>query len=307
MGELLFDLRDAVRGLRRDRLYAATVVATLALTLGASTAVFSIVNGVLKPLAYRESQQLVSVREVVRDAAARYRSLPVNAHHFEEWRAHATSFASMAALDFRVTNLTGAGEPLQLSILRASGTLFDVLETAIANGRPLTRDDEQAGRPAVVVISDRLWHERLGADPSVIGRPLTLGGAPYTIVGVLPPAFELPSFNALSGAASLTSRIDAIVPLRPNFQRVGWMGQFNYSVVARLHPGISIDRARAELDLMQTGGARVAARETHQSVSLGAAVTLLDESIVGRARIGLLLLLGAICAVVLIACSNHAN
>lgn len=308
MGHLLFDLRDSIRGLRRDRLYVATVVATLALTLGASTAVFSIVNGVLlKPLAYRESQQLVSVREVVRDTSARYPSLPVNAHHFEEWRGRATSFASMAELDFRMTNLTGGGEPVQLSILRASGALFDVLETAVANGRTLTRDDEQPGRPAVVVISDRLWRERLGGDPNVIGRALTLGGARYTIVGVLPRGFELPSFDALSGAASLTGRVDAILPLRPNFQRIGWMGQFNYPVVARLRRGVSIDQARAELDVLQSAVARIAERETHQAVSLGAAVTLLDESIVGRARVGLLLLLGAICAVVLIACSNLAN
>src|SRR5437868_10513135 len=103
MGHLLFDLRDAVRGLRRDRLYAVTVIGTLALTLGASTAVFSIVNCVLlKPLAYREAQQLVSIREV----QPKYPSLPANAHHFEAWRAHASSFASMAALDFRTTNLT---------------------------------------------------------------------------------------------------------------------------------------------------------------------------------------------------------
>src|SRR6266849_1266337 len=109
MSNLLFDLRDVLRGLRRDRLYVATVIGTLALTLGASTAVFSSVDGVLlKPLAYRESQRLVSLREVVRDPAARYPSLPANAHHFEEWRDHAMSFASMTELDFRLTNLTGA-------------------------------------------------------------------------------------------------------------------------------------------------------------------------------------------------------
>src|SRR5258707_1214101 len=129
MSNLIFDVRDVLRGLRRDRLYVATVIGTLALTLGASTAVFSIVDGVLlKPLAYRESQRLVSLREVVRGTTARYPSLSANAHHFEEWRNHATSYASMAELDFRVTNLTGAGDPVQLSILRATGTLFDVLE-----------------------------------------------------------------------------------------------------------------------------------------------------------------------------------
>src|SRR6185436_16391750 len=137
MNNLAFDLRDALRGLRRDQLYVGTVIGTLALTLGASTAVFSIVDGVLlQPLAYRESQRLVSIREVERQASARYPSLPANARHFEEWRSRATSFAAMAALDFRVTNLTGAGEPAQLSILRSTGTLFDVLGIPVIKGRP---------------------------------------------------------------------------------------------------------------------------------------------------------------------------
>lgn len=308
MSHLLFDLRDVLRGLRRDRLYAATVIGTLALTLGASTAVFSIVNGVLlKPLAYRESQRLVSMREVVRETSARYPSLPANAHHFEEWRSHATSFASMAELDFRTANLTGAGEPVQLSIVRARGTLFDVLEVPVITGRALTLDDEQPGRPAVAVISQHLWHERLGGDPNAVGRHLTLGGSPYTIVGILPRGFELPSFDLLSGAASLTARVDAIVPLRPNFQNIGWMGQFNYPVVARLRYGVTIDQARAELDVLQQSVARTAQRETHTAVALGGTITPLDQSIVGRARLGLLLLLGAIGAVVLIACSNLAN
>jgi putative ABC transport system permease protein len=308
MSDLLFDLRDIVRGLRRDRLYAGTVIGTLALTLGASTAVFSVVDGVLlKPLEYRESQRLVSVREVVREVPARYPSLPANAHHFEEWRNHASSFASMAALDFRMSNLTGAGEPIQLSILRASGTLFDVLETHATMGRTLTRDDEQPGRPAVAVISQRLWHERFGGDPTIIGRGVTLGGRPYTIVGILPPGFELPAFDPLSGAGSLTGRVDAIVPLRPDFPHIGWMGQFNYPVVARLRTGVTLDQARAELEVLQQAVARIAQRESHEAVALGGTIVLLDESIVGRARLGLLLLLGAIGAVVLIACSNLAN
>jgi putative ABC transport system permease protein len=308
MSSIFFDLRDVLRGLRRDRLYAGAVIGTLALTLGASTAVFSIVDGVLlKPLAYRESQRLVSMREVVLDVSARYPSLPANAHHFEAWRGQATSFASMAALDFRMSNLTGAGEPVQLSILRASGTLFDVLETPVTIGRALTRDDEQPGRAAVAVISQRLWHERLGGDPNVVGRGLTLGGSPYTIVGVLPPGFELPSFDPLGGGASLTGRVDAIVALRPNFQRIGWMGQFNYPVIARLRPGVTLEQARAEFDVLQQAVARTAERETHEAVPLGGTITPLDEAIVGRARLGLLFLLGAIGAVVLIACSNLAN
>src|SRR5262245_45148220 len=138
MNTVLADLRDALRSLRRDPVYAAAVVATLALTLGASTAVFSIVNGVmLRPLAYREPGRLVSAREVIPRIVQRYPTLPANARHFDEWRRQTTTAAAMAMVEWRTTNLTGAGEPVQLTIVRASGTLFEVLQMPVALGRPL--------------------------------------------------------------------------------------------------------------------------------------------------------------------------
>jgi putative ABC transport system permease protein len=308
MGDLLFDLRDSLRGFRRNRLYVAAVVGTLALTLGATTAVFSIVNGVLlRPLAYREAQRLVSIREIIPRIARQYPTLPVNARHFDQWRSRATSYAAIAELDWRTTNLTGAGEPAQIVMLRSSGTLFDVLQAPVALGRPLTWDDERPERPDVVVISQGLWRDRLGHDPAVLGRSLTLGGAPYTIVGVLPAGYELPTFDVMSESGSLTSKVDAIVPMRMKLEQVDWMGQFNYPVIARLKPGTSLEHARAELDVLQKSIARIAARETHEDTELGGWIQPLGESIVGRARLGLLLLLGAIGGVVLIACSNLAN
>jgi predicted permease len=308
VSDLLFDLRDSLRGFKRNKLYAAAVVGTLALTLGATTAVFSIVNGVLlRPLAYRESQRLVSLREVLPLIAKQYPTLPANARHFEEWRSRATSYAAIAELDWRTTNLTGIGDPAQVALLRTSGTLFDVLQAPVALGRPLTRDDERPDRPDVVVISQRLWRDRLGQDRAVIGRSLTLGGKPYTIVGVLPAGYELPTFDVLSASGSLTSKFDAVVPMRVKLEKVDWMGEFNYPVIARLKPGTSIEQARAELEVLQQSIARTAARETHEDVELRGSIEPLEESIVGRARLGLLLLLGAIGGVVLIACSNLAS
>src|SRR5215510_10937057 len=211
MRELLYDLRDTWRGLRRDRLYAAAVIVTLALTLGASTAVFSIVNGVLlRPLPYPDAARLVSVREIVPAVARQYPSLPANAHHFEEWRSRATRFASIAQLEWRSTNLTGAGDPAQVAFVRASGTVFDVLQAPVALGRPLVRADEQPDHPLVAVISQRLWRDRLRTDPQVIGRPLILGGTPYTIVGVLESDVELPRFEPLGESAALSSAFAAI-------------------------------------------------------------------------------------------------
>jgi putative ABC transport system permease protein len=302
------ELKYAVRGLLRDPLYAIAVIGTLALTLGASTAVFSMVNGVLlRPLAYSEPDRLVYIREIVPQWADRYPTLPANLRHVEEWRNQSRTFAALAALDWRTTNAMGAGEPFQASILRASGTIFDVLRIPVALGRPLAPADEGPDRPAVAVITGELWRDRLGRDPAVVGRTLTLGGTAYTIVGVLPPDSEIPSFDVLGESAALRSTYAAVVPFRTNLGNIGWMGTFNYPVIGRLQPGVTIDQARAEFDVLQRSIAAIARRESHEPVDLGARITPLDDAIVGKARRGLLLLLAGIIGVVLIACANLAN
>ncbi|MEO7157277.1 MAG: ABC transporter permease [Vicinamibacterales bacterium] len=308
MREVLYDLRDTWRSLRRDRLYAAAVVGTLGLTLGASIAVFSIVDGVLlRPLSYPEPRQLVSIREVVPGIADRYPTLPATMRHFDVWRERATSFASMAAMDWRTSTLTGAGEPAQLKILRASGTLFDVLQTPTAIGRGLSRDDESLDRPRVAVISDQLWRERLGADPAILGKPLTLNGAEHTIVGVLRRGYALPALEPLTASGSVTTDFSAIVPFRVSLANFNWMGQFNYPVVARLKPGVTPKDARAEMNVLQAAVAQIAQRETRAPAELRGWIMPLDEAIVGPVRRGLVLLLGAIGALLLIACANLAN
>jgi len=308
MDSVLLDIRDTLRGLRREPLYGAAVVATLALTLGASTVVFSIVNGVLlQPLAYPQPQRLVAIREVVPAIAGQYPTLPANARHFEEWRRQTTALASIAQVEWRTTTLTGTGEAAQVAVVRASGTIFDVLHIPLVLGRPLTRADELPDRPAVTVISARLWEDRLGRDAHVVGRSLVLGGRPYTIVGVLEPGAELPTFDLLGESASLSSSFAAVVPFKIALANPDWMGVFNYPVIARLKPGVTLDQARAELDVMQGVVAQIATREVHEPIALRGWMVPLEESIVGRARLGLLLLLGTVAGVVLIACANLAN
>ena len=302
------DLKFALRALRHDTLYAATVIGTLAITLGASTAVFSIVNGVLlQPLPYPQPGRLVLIREIVPRLAAQDPTLPANLRHVEEWRNHATAFASIAALDWRTANVTGAGDPFQASILRASGTLYAVLQAPVAVGRPLARTDEGPAAPPVVVITDELWRDRFGHDQGILGRSLTIGGTQYTIVGVLPPRFSIPAFQVLEQSATLRSRFAAIVPFRLNVANIGWMGQYNYPVLARLNPRETLEHARAELEVLQRVVAATAQREAHDAMDLLGDLTPLDEAIVGRARTGLLSLLGTIVGVVLIACANLAN
>lgn len=296
MRSLAFDLRDALRSFRHDRAYTLTVILTLALTIGATTAVFSIVNGVLlTPLAYDESDRLVALRERWREAGNR--PFEANDRHANYWREHAKSFESIAQYITRPANFTGRGEAAQLTIARANGTIFDVLRTSAAIGRTLTQADEADGAPDVIALTDASWRRRFGADPGIIGHAVVLDGKAYTVVGVLPADFGLPEQRA-------SEPVDAFIPLRPT---AGWMGDHNNQAIARLRPGVTLDQARAELDVLQAQISAIVKKDFHEAYTLTSAVIPLTEHIVGRARRGLLLLLAAIGAVLLIACSNLAN
>ena len=306
--DVLFDLRQVFRGLINDRAYSAVVVVTLALTVGATTAVFAIVDGILlKPLAYEGAERLVVVNEVVRELAEQYPMLPVNPRHFERWREQSTSFESLAQYNTAPANVTGLGEAAQLDVVRTSGTLFEVLRVRPALGRLLTRADEAAEAPPVAVVSHALWRDRMSADPAAIGRSIVINGAAQTVVGVLPDHARMPIFSQLIGPGQLTDASDVFVPLRLNVQNISLVGEFNYAAVGRLKSGATIDAARAELDILQAEIAREAAEEAKQNVGLRALVRPLDDAIVGGARRGLMLLLAAIGAVLLVACSNLAN
>ena len=302
MPTVFFDLRDALRGLRRERGYTATVVLTLALTIGASTAVFSIVDGVLlKPLVYPESNRLVTIQEIWQQVRQLSSSgMEVNEQHFEYWRARATTFESMAQYIVLPANLTGVGEAVQIPVGRVSGSFFDVLRVQPALGRLLNLSDEPSGRPEVAVISDACWRQRFAADPGIVGRTIVLDGKPRTIVGVLGPDFRLPTERlATSG--------DAFVPIHMDSERVGWVGDHNNEALGRLRDGVSLEQAHAELDVLQRQVSEIATNEAKEPVTLATVVKPLAETVVGRSRRGLLLLLGAIGAVLLIACANLAN
>ena len=291
------DLRHAFRGLRRDRAYSATIVLTLALTIGATTAVFSIVDAtLLKPLPFDDAARLVSIRERWREVGDR--PMEVNERHFEHWRSRATSFAALAQFGMRPMNLTGAGDALPVTIVRASGSLFDVLRTPISIGRGLLPNDDAEAAPDVVVLTDKLWRQRFDAKPQVVGRSITLDGRTYTIVGVLPAAFRLPRRDAM------TAEFDAIIPLRVS---VGWFGDHNNQAVGRLRDGNSIEQAQAELDVMQADVAAIASKDARRPITLSGDVLPLSEYVVSGSRRGLLLLLASSTGVLLIACFNLAN
>lgn len=299
MRHLLFDLRDAARSLRRDRGFAATVILTLAVTIGATTAAFSIVNGILlKPLAFPEPAQLVTLREVWKEFADRAPAFEVNERHFEYWRARNQSFAAMAQYLTLPANLTSGGAATQVTAVRASGSLFDVLGVPAAVGRALQPADDRPESPDVAVIGHGLWQQRFGGRDAVLGSAIVLDGTPYTVVGVLPPDFRLPE------GTRLLANIDAVIPMRLT---AGWFGEHNNAAIGRLKPGVSLEQAATELNELQRQAGEIATRESGQPVTLAGVVRPLNDAIVGRARQGILLLFAAIVAVLAIACSNLTN
>ena len=296
---MFVDLRDSVRSLRRDRGFSATVILTLAVTIGAVTAAFSILNGILlKPLAYPEPERLVTLQEIWHEVSPARSPFPVNQRHFEHWRQNARRFASMAQYITLPANLTSGGPAAQIAVVQASGTLFEVLRESTAVGRLLVGEDDRPGSAAVAVIGDALWRQRFGGLPSVLGTSIVIDGRPYTVVGVLPPRFRLPE------GQRLRADIEAVIPMRID---VGWVGDHNNAAIGRLAEGVSIEEARTELDALQRETSALAAAASSQRVTLTGVVQPLNDAIVGRARRSVILLFGAILAVLAIACANLTN
>ena len=299
------DLRSAARILRQEPGFAALTILTVALGVGANTAIFSIVNGVLlRPLPYGEPDRLVALREVVPAIAQTYPTLPVSARHFTEWRQRALSFDHLSAIDTRSAALTGVGEPEQLDIARVSADLFDTLGVQPALGRTFANGEDQAGHDRVVVISDSLWHRRFRGSRAILGKLIQLDSQSYTVIGVLPPWFRFPSARVLEVGQVSASKPELFRPLVfDDDEMKELMGNFNYTVIARLKRGEAADRSLAELNVI----AAQLVKMSGEKMELRASVIPMRDSIVGKSRRGLWVLLAAVGAVLLIGCVNLAN
>ena len=300
---LLTDLRHTLRGLRRDPAYTSVALLTLALGIAANTVIFSIVDGVLlRPLAYHDSGRLVVVNEIIPELARQYPRLPVNARHYFEWRERSASFQQLAIVDSGRSVLTGLGDPAQLKVGLVSATLLPMLGVRPVLGRLFLEEEDQPGRADVVIISEGMWTQRLGRDPRVIGRSITLDGVPRTVVGVLPASFHLPKSPG-GDIVQLPDKADVFRPIAFERASVSWWGELNYSVIARLKPGVTAQQALADLNVLQKG------IEAHlpDRLHLSAYVAPLQEEVTGPSRTPLLFLLAAVGAVLLIVCVNLAN
>jgi putative ABC transport system permease protein len=297
------DLRYVFRTLTRDRRFTIAALVTVALGIGANTAIFSVIDHVLlRPLAYRDSGRLYSVHEYLREIAKSYPILPVNAKHFQTWRQEVSAFEQAGLFSSMPVNLTGVGAPEKLNALRVSADFLPTLGVQPAIGRGFLTAEEKSDANHVVILTGGLWRRRFGADPAILGRKILLSGVPHEIVGVLPESFRFFRNKQLDNLVGLAPTIDLLRPIGFRGDEDD-MGEFNHHAIARLRPGVTEQRALAELNAVQD---RIVMRSKDKA-GLEARLTPLQEQVVGTARKGLLILLGAVGIVLLIVCVNLGN
>lgn len=306
--DLIQSVRLALRQLRSAPGFALTAVLTLALGIGATTAIFTLVYDLLlRPLPYAHPEQLVFMQEKVAELADLYPTLPINANHFVEWQQHSRSFQSMAVMQEYSMPLGTDTHPLRTTVFSATPGLFRVLDAGPQLGRAFTAEEATPGHDRVAILMDSLWRQQFHSDPAILGKSITLNGFPYTVIGVMPRSFHLPHLESL--ASTNTDRPAPAAIILPMAFSAGQlqerMGDFNYLGLGRLRPGVTPAQANAELSALQhTISASLPADE---SGTLSALITPLQTALVGNDRRPLLLLLAAVAGLLLIACVNIAN
>src|ERR1700734_183505 len=283
MATFLQDIRYAFRTLGKSPGFTDIVVLSLALGIGANTAIFSVVNAVLlAPLPYSQPGQLVMAW--TSNVPRGDKTAPVSGGDFAEWKSGNNVFSGMAASSDEIFTLTGAGEPQNLIGYQFSADYFRLLGTRPELGRTFLDEEDRPGGPDVAVLSDAIWRRVFSADPHIVGKSIALTGKLFTVVGVMPPNFKYPStveiWTPLALPTSYLTNYDD-TPLR---------------IMARLKPGMTLKQAQAEMDSIEQRIAR-----EHPQTDGGNSVTLvpLREEIAGDVRMPLLVLLGAVSFVLL--------
>lgn len=294
MKQLLSDFRYGARMMRKAKVFAAIAVVTLAIGIGANTAIFSVIYGVLlRPLPFNEPDRLVQIWHTPPQSSfPGMKTFSVSAANYLDWKAQSRSFENMAISSYSGLNLTGNGEPQPLRGLRVSPEFFSVLQASPMLGRTIAAGEDQPGREHVIVLSHGLWTAKFGADPSLVGRNVTLDETPYTVIGVMPRNFRYPE------------TAEFWVPLAFTPAERSVRGEHHYGVVARLKPGVDIHSAQSEMDTISH---RLEQLYPVDDKGWGAITVPLKEDLVGDVRPALLVLLGSVVFVLLIACVNVAN
>ncbi|PZR72682.1 MAG: permease [Chthoniobacterales bacterium] len=287
------DLRFALRQLRKSPGFTFIAVLTLALGIGANTAIFSVVNAVLlRPLPYPQPERLVYLNEVS-NGVDQSIALP----DYVDWRHDSTSFQHLALTRLESRNLSGiAGrEPERVAVAFVTANFFDVIGLPAQIGRTFNEDEDKPGAPALVVLSDRLWDRVFHRDPQIVGRAVNFHGAPFTVTGVMPREMDSPH------------GVDAWFSVMRRSANPGWQNRANHPMFfawGRLKDGVTLEQVRSE---MKTIAARLEKMYPATTAGTGVKVKPLLENLLGSYRTSLALLLGAVALVLLVACANLAN
>jgi predicted permease len=300
MHALLQDLRYALRTLRKNLGMSTVIVLSLAIGIGANSAIFSIVDALLlRPLPYPEPERLAAIWlhspgiGIFRDwpSPGQYIDIQNENHSFEE----------MAIAQLRRFTLTGLDQPERIDGIHTSSTLLHLLGAKPLLGRLLLPEEDKPGKPPVAILSFRLWRRLFNSDSQIVGKSITLNGNQHTVAGVLRPEFVLNS-EAMPAEGPM-DKADVFVPLPFGADAAQRRGDENYNVMVRLKPGVSVQQAQADIDVIAS---RIREKDKRDH-TFGMTVVGLQDQVVGDVRRALLVLLGSVALVLLIACANVAN
>jgi putative ABC transport system permease protein len=300
MNTLIYDLRYGIRMLLKNPGFSFAALITLALGIASSTAIFSVIDGVLlNPLPYPESEKIMAVSQSTRSTgAANPASAPAN---YIDWAAQNNVFSHMAAARGERFNLSDGDRPESVRGTMATSSLFPLFGVSPILGRALLASDEQPGKNLVVVLSSELWTRRFASDRGIIGREISLNGEPHTVVGVMPPNFVPDGYGELWVPSAFGVPTNSV---RPNVDPRPVRDSNYLDVFGRLKPGVTLARARAEMDAI---GRRLENQYPVENRDIGVRVSPLHEEVVGKIRPVLLLLFAAVGFLLFIGCANVAN
>src|SRR6266567_2355693 len=306
IGNSMNDLRFAVRQFFKNTAFTAIAVLTLGLGIGANSAVFALINGLLvRPLPYHDSSGLVLLWEQF--PAQGLERIPVSAPEYLDYEKQTHSFERIAAFNSATFKWKTGDLPERVQGAVVSPSIFPLLGVEPIKGRAFAQEEFGEGRDDVVVISERLWKRRFNSDPALIGNKLYLNGRSYTVIGIMPARFEFPLLLFNIQGMQFTEQADIWKPIAFTKSELESRGSRSYGVIARLRAGASLSGAQAEVSTITADWKRQHPDNYGEFGSFGAKIYPLQQQVVGGMRDGLIILLGAVALVLLVACANLAT
>lgn len=298
-------LKLGIRSLERSPGFALLAISILALGIGTTTAMFSITQTVLvKPLPYRDPEQLVTVLFRIPSFSQELSTVPVNAQHYQLWRDHSRTIQGITMIGTSSAILSGFGEPEHVKGARVSANFFHLLGAEPMLGRSFAPGEDERGGNRVVIVSNHFWHHELAGRPNVLGQKILFDGEPYQVIGIMPPEFLFPRGAQLSDVVELPDHTEYWIPLVFTQSDLGSpIGNMDFIAIARLKEGVTLAQARADLSALEG----VIEKRFTQPIKIDPVIHPLQQLMSREVRLPLIILLSAVAAVLLIVCINMMN